>query len=287
MDEIVKGIIKDENVLVAATVCTETVSHAQKIHDTWPTATAAMGRLIAGAVLLASTLKDRQKVMIQVRGDGPLEEVVAESDWLYRIRAYVRRPHIYMGLKGEKIDVGRAVGKGFLNVIRDLGLREYYQSSVELQTGEIATDLAYYLNISEQIPSAVSLGVFVSPDNSVGAAGGFMIQTMPDTRREIIDFLERKLIDVRPVTSMIMGGMNAFDMLEEAVGLSVEVINRSEISYSCPCTKDRVINAIVTLGKEEISKMIDEGETVKVECFFCKEKYEVTLEELRELLRII
>ncbi|WP_297212794.1 MULTISPECIES: Hsp33 family molecular chaperone HslO [Thermodesulfovibrio] len=287
MDEIVKGIIKDENVLVAATVCTETVSHAQKIHDTWPTATAAMGRLIAGVVLLASTLKDRQKVMIQVRGDGPLEEVVAESDWLYRTRAYVRRPHIYMGLKGEKIDVGRAVGKGFLNVIRDLGLREYYQSSVELQTGEIATDLAYYLNISEQIPSAVSLGVFVSPDNSVGAAGGFMIQTMPDTRREIIDFLERKLIDVRPVTSMIMGGMNAFDMLEEAVGLPVEVINRSEISYSCPCTKDRVINAIVTLGKEEISKMIDEGETVKVECFFCKEKYEVTLEELRELLRII
>lgn len=287
MDEIVKGIIKDENVLVAATVCTETVSHAQKIHDTWPTAMAAMGRLIAGVVLLASTLKDRQKVMIQVRGDGPLEEVVAESDWLYRTRAYVRRPHIYMGLKGEKIDVGRAVGKGFLNVIRDLGLREYYQSSVELQTGEIATDLAYYLNISEQIPSAVSLGVFVSPDNSVGAAGGFMIQTMPDTRREIIDFLERKLIDVRPVTSMIMGGMNAFDMLEEAVGLPVEVINRSEISYSCPCTKDRVINAIVTLGKEEISKMIDEGETVKVECFFCKEKYEVTLEELRELLRII
>jgi molecular chaperone Hsp33 len=287
MDEIVKGIIKDENVLVAATVCTETVSHAQKIHDTWPTATAAMGRLIAGVVLLASTLKDRQKVMIQVRGDGPLEEVVAESDWLYRTRAYVRRPHIYMGLKGEKIDVGRAVGKDFLNVIRDLGLREYYQSSVELQTGEIATDLAYYLNISEQIPSAVSLGVFVSPDNSVGAAGGFMIQTMPDTRREIIDFLERKLIDVRPVTSMIMGGMNAFDMLEEAVGLPVEVINRSEISYSCPCTKDRVINAIVTLGKEEISKMIDEGETVKVECFFCKEKYEVTLEELRELLRII
>lgn len=287
MDEIVKGIIKDENVLVAATVCTETVSHAQKIHDTWPTATAAMGRLIAGVVLLASTLKDRQKVMIQVRGDGPLEEVVAESDWLYRTRAYVRRPHIYMGLKGEKIDVGRAVGKGFLNVIRDLGLREYYQSSVELQTGEIATDLAYYLNISEQIPSAVSLGVFVSPDNSVGAAGGFMIQTMPDTRREIIDFLERKLIDVRPVTSMIMGGMNAFDMLEEAVGLPVEVINRSEISYSCPCTKDRVINAIVTLGKEEIGKMIDEGETVKVECFFCKTKYEVTLEELRELLRII
>lgn len=287
MDEIVKGIIKDENVLVAATVCTETVSHAQRIHDTWPTATAAMGRLIAGAVLLASTLKDRQKVMIQVRGDGPLEEVVAESDWLYRIRAYVRRPHIYMGLKGEKIDVGRAVGKGFLNVIRDLGLREYYQSSVELQTGEIATDLAYYLNVSEQIPSALSLGVFVSPDNSVGAAGGFMIQTMPDTRKEIIDFLERKLGDVRPVTLMIMAGMNAFDMLEEAVGLPVEMINRSEIRYFCPCTKDRVINAIVTLGKEEISKMIDEGETVKVECFFCKEKYEVTLEELRELLRII
>lgn len=285
MDEIVKGIIKDEHVLVVAVNCSELAEKARIIHDTWPTATAALGRLIAGALLLAATLKDRQKIMLQIKGDGPLQEIVAESDWLYRVRAYVKRPHIYMGLKGEKIDVGRAVGKGFLNVIRDLGLREFYQSSVALQTGEIATDLAYYLNISEQIPSALSLGVFVETDNSVKAAGGFMIQTMPETRPEIIDFLERKLINTKPASSMILEGVTPIGMLEEAVGLPIEVLQKSEIVYYCPCSKDRVIRAIITLGRDEIRSMIEEGETVKVECYFCKKKYEVSLEELREILR--
>ncbi|WP_353684165.1 Hsp33 family molecular chaperone HslO [Thermodesulfovibrio sp. 3907-1M] len=284
MDEVLKGLIKDEHVLVVATICTETVEYARKIHDTWPTATAAMGRVIAGSLLLASTLKDRQKVMIQIKGDGPLKEVVAEADFLYRVRAYVKRPHIYMGLKNEKIDVGRAIGKGFLNVIRDLGLREYYQSSVALQTGEIARDLAYYLNVSEQIPSAVSLGVYVEPDNSVKAAGGFMIQTMPETRAEIIDFLERKLYQTPSASSMILQGMDCLRILEEAVGLPIEVLHRGSVAYFCPCTKDRVISAIITLGREEIQKMIDEGETVEVECYFCKKKYKVTVEELQSLL---
>jgi len=285
MDETIKGIIKDENVLVTATVCTETVEYARRIHDTWPTATAAMGRVIAGAILLASTLKEGQKIMLQVKGDGPLKEVVAECDWLYRVRAYVKRPHIYMGLKGEKIDVGRAVGKGFLNVIRDLGLREYYQSSVELQTGEIATDIAYYLNVSEQIPSAVSLGVFVETDNSVRAAGGFMIQTMPETKIEIVEYLERKLSEAQPASSMILNGMTSLQMLEEAVGLPIEVIHIAEIKYYCSCTKERVINAIITLGRDEIKKMIEKGKTVNVECYFCKKKYKLSIEELRNLLR--
>lgn len=284
MNEIVKGLIRDEHVLVVAVNCTGIVEKARKIHDTWPTATTAMGRVIAGTLLLASTLKDKQKVMLQVKGDGPLQEIVAESDWLYRVRAYVKRPHIYMGLKGEKIDVGRAVGKGFLNVIRDLGLREYYQSSVDLQTGEIATDLAYYLNTSEQIPSAVSLGVFVETDNSVKAAGGFMIQTMPQTKPEIIDFLERKLSQCSSSSSMILQGLDPLQMLEETVGLPIELLQRSSISFYCPCTKERVIRAVITLGKAEISKMIEEGRKIDVECYFCKRKYELTVEELKNLL---
>lgn len=287
MDEIVKGLIKDEHVLVVAVNCTEVVEKARQIHDTWPTATAAMGRAIAGTLLLASTLKDKQKVMLQIKGDGPLQEIVAESDWLFRVRAYVKRPHIYMGLKGEKIDVGRAVGKGFLNVIRDLGLREYYQSSVALQTGEIATDLAYYLNTSEQIPSAVSLGVFVETDNSVKAAGGFMIQTMPQTKPEIIEFLERKLSQCSSSSTMILQGLSPLEMLEEAVGLPIELLQRNEISYSCPCSKDRVINAVITLGKKEIEEMIEEGKTVEIECYFCKTKYELRIEELKNILKEI
>lgn len=172
-------------------------------------------------------------------------------------------------------------------MIRDLGLREYYQSSVELQTGEIARDLAYYLNVSEQIPSAVSLGVYVEPDNSVKAAGGFMIQTMPETRTEIVEFLERKLSETQSTSSMILQGMDSLQILEEVVGLPIEVLHRGTVTYFCPCTKDRVINAIVTLGREEIQKMIEEGKTVDVECYFCKKKYEVTVEELKILLREI
>lgn len=285
MDEILKGIIRDEHVLAVAVNCTELAERARVIHDTWPTATAALGRLIAGTLLLASTLKDRQKIMLQVKGDGPLGEIVAEADWLFRVRAYVKRPHIFMGLKGEKIDVGRAIGKGFLNVIRDLGLKEFYQSSVALQTGEIATDIAYYLNTSEQIPSAVSLGVFVDTDNSVRAAGGFMIQTMPETKVEIIDFLERKLSETRPASSMILEGLTPLEMLQEATGLPIEVLNRASITYFCPCSKERVIRAIIALGRAEISSMIEEGETVEVECYFCKNKYKVSLDELKEILR--
>ncbi len=285
MDEIVKGLIKDEHVLVVAVNCTDTVEISRKIHDTWPTATAAMGRVIAGALLLASTLKEKQKVMIQVKGDGPLQETVAESDWLFNVRSYVKRPHIYMGLKDEKIDVGRAVGKGFLNVIRDLGLREFYQSSVALQTGEIATDLAYYLNVSEQIPSAVSLGVYVDTDNSVKAAGGFMIQTMPQTKPEIIDFLERKLQRCNSSSSMILQGLDPLQMLEEATGLPIEILQRSKVAYNCPCSKDRVIRAVITLGKFEIEEMIREGKTIQIECYFCKKKYELTVEELKNILR--
>lgn len=287
MDEIVKGFIKNESVLVVAVNCTDTVEEARRIHDTWPTSSAALGRVIAGTLLLASTLKDRQKVMIQIKGDGPIKEVVAESDWKYNIRAYIKRPHIFMGLKGEKIDVGRAIGKGFLNVIRDLGLREYYQSSVSLQTGEIATDLAYYLNVSEQIPSAVSLGVFVETDNSVKAAGGFMIQTMPETNPEIINYLERKLSQTPAASNMILRGLTPVEILEEAVGLPIEILQRSKINYSCSCSKDRVIRAVITLGKQEIEKMIEEAQPVEIECYFCKKKYSLNRDELKNLLHHI
>jgi molecular chaperone Hsp33 len=176
MDLLLKGMVKNEPLLVVGLVNTETVEKARIIHDTYPTATAALGRVISGSLLLSSILKEGQKVIFQVIGDGPLRGIVAEADWLCRVRGYVKRPHIHLGLKDGKLDVGRGIGKGFLNVIKDLGLREYYRGTVPLQTGEIATDLAYYFNSSEQIPAAVSLGVYVDTDNSVKASGGFMIQ---------------------------------------------------------------------------------------------------------------
>lgn len=285
MDRIIKAMLKEDPVMVVGLIDTETVEKARKIHDTLPTATAALGRVISGALLLASTLKENQKITLQIKGDGPIREIIAEADALYRVRAYIKRPHIHMGLKDGKLDVGRAIGKGFINVIRDLGLREIYQSSVPLQTGEIATDLAYYLNVSEQIPSAVSLGVYVDTDNSVKASGGFMIQRLPGARDEVISFIERKLSNVKTASSMILDGLSPLEIIEEAVGLPVEVLDEKEVTYYCPCSKDRVLDAIVTLGKEEIEEMLKKGENLEVTCRFCGREYNVSLKELEEILR--
>lgn len=284
MDQIVKAILKEDPVLIVSLIDTETIEKARLIHDTFPTATAALGRVISGALLLASTLKDNQKVTLQIKGDGPLREIIAEADSLYRVRTYIKRPHIHMGLKDGKLDVGRAIGKGFINVIRDLGLREIYQSSVPLQTGEIATDLAYYLNASEQIPSAVSLGVYVERDNSVKASGGFMIQRLPGARDEVISFIERKLSSIKTVSTMILEGLNPVQIIEEAVGLPVEILNQSEITYYCPCSKERVLDAIAALGRNEIEDMIRRGEDIEITCRFCGRRYEMRLKELKDIL---
>jgi len=284
MDQIVKAILKEDPVLIVSLIDTETIEKARLIHDTFPTATAALGRVISGALLLASTLKDNQKVTLQIKGDGPLREIIAEADSLYRVRAYIKRPHIHMGLKDGKLDVGRAIGKGFINVIRDLGLREIYQSSVPLQTGEIATDLAYYLNASEQIPSAVSLGVYVERDNSVKASGGFMIQRLPGARDEVISFIERKLSSIKTVSTMILEGLNPVQIIEEAVGLPVEILSQSEITYYCPCSKERVLDAIAAPGRNEIEDMIRRGEDIEITCRFCGRRYDMRLKELKDIL---
>jgi molecular chaperone Hsp33 len=272
---------------VVGLVDTGTVEKARLIHDTYPTASAVLGRTISGAILLSSLLKEGQRVILQVVGDGPIKGIVAEADWLCRVRGYVKRPHIHLGLKDGKLDVGRAVGKGFLNVIKDLGLREPYQGSVSLQTGEIATDLAYYFNTSEQIPAAVSLGVHVDVDNSVKASGGFMVQVLPGVKDETIEYLEKRLKGLRPVSSMILEGLGPKEIMEEAVGLPVDVLESKEVLYYCPCNKDRVLDTIVTLGKEDMQDIACRGETVEVECQFCKTEYTISQEEILSLLKSI
>lgn len=285
MDILVKGLAEEGTLLVTALIDTGTVEKARLIHDTYPTATAALGRVISGALLLSSTLKGRQKVVVQVAGDGPLKEVVAEADSLCRVRGYVKRPHVHLGLKNSKLDVGGAVGKGFLNVIKDLGLKEPYRGTVPLQTGEIAVDLTYYLTASEQIPSAVSLGVYVDTDNSVKASGGFMVQALPDVKEETIEYLEERLKGVRPVSSMILAGLGPKEIMEEAIGKPVKIIESREVMYHCPCTRERVLDAIIALGKKDMEEIVQKGESVDVQCRFCEKKYLVTPDELLSLLK--
>jgi molecular chaperone Hsp33 len=240
--------------------------------------------VISGALLLASFLKEGQRVTLQVAGDGPLKEVVAESDWLFRVRGYVSRPHVHLGLKDGKLDIGRAFGSGLFNVIKDLGMRDYYRGSVELQTGEIAADLAYYLNVSEQIPAAVSLGVYVDVDNSVKASGGFMIHALPGIREETLTYLEERLKGVRPVSAMILDDLGPEEVMHEALGLPFDITDRKEVTYFCPCSKDRVLDTVAALGKQEIGDLLRRGEAVNVQCQFCKTEYVASREDLLALL---
>jgi molecular chaperone Hsp33 len=284
MDGLLKGIAKDEPLLVVGLVDTEAVETAKTVHDTYPTASAALGRVMSGALLLSSLLKTGQKVILQAAGDGPLHGIVAEADSAGRVRGYVKRPHVHLGLKDGKLDVGRAVGRGYLNVIKDLGLKEFYRGIVPLQTGEIAMDLAYYLNTSEQIPAAVSLGVYVDTDNSVKASGGYLVHPMPGASEDAIERLENRLKKIRPVSSMILDGMGPREIMEEAAGLPIDVRERKEVSFHCPCSRNRVLDAIAALGKAEIGELVGKSEPVKVECHFCRKEYCVSLAELFSLL---
>jgi molecular chaperone Hsp33 len=284
MDALLKGITKEEPLLVVGLVDTAAVEKAKSVHDTYPTASAALGRIMSGALLLSSLLKSGQKVMLQVAGDGPLHGGLAEADASGNVRGYVKRPHVHMGLKDGKLDVGRAIGTGYLNVIKDLGIREYYRGIVPLQTGEIAADLAYYLNASEQLPAAVSLGVYVDADNSVKASGGFLIHPLPGAGEDAIGRLENRLKGIRPVSAMILDGMGPREILEEAAGLAVDIRERKDVSYYCPCSRERVLDAIAALGKTEIGELIKKEEPAKVECHFCRTEYSVSREELISLM---
>jgi molecular chaperone Hsp33 len=283
MDTLAKGITRGEPLLVVGLVDTEAVERAKSVHDSFPTASAALGRLMSGALLLSSFLKDRQKVILQASGDGPLQGIVAEADWAGSVRGYVKRPHVHLGLKNGKLDVGRGIGRGYLNVIKDLGLREYYRGTVPLQTGEIATDLSYYLSASEQLPAAVSLGVYVDADNSVKASGGFLVHPLPGTGEGAIARLEKRFKEIRSVSAMVLEGMDPRKIMEEATGLPVDILEEKEVRFHCQCTKERVLDAIAALGRAEIEELIGKGEAAKVECRFCRAEYAISPVELRVL----
>lgn len=280
MDLLVKGTAEGEPILVVGLRSTDMAERAKTIHGTLPTASAALGRALSGAALLSSFLKEGQRVMIQIAGNGPLRGIVAESDWQGRVRGYVRRPFVHLGTRDGKLDVGRAVGSGTLTVLKDLGLREYYRGTVPLSTGEIASDIAYYLSASEQIPAAVSLGVYVEPDNSVTASGGFLVHPLPGCSPDRIEELEERMRKVRPVTEMIREGMSPGRMMEEAIGRRVHVREEKEVAYFCPCTRDRVQDALVALGPDELNTMAREGKDATVRCEFCLTTYVVSREEL-------
>ncbi len=286
MDYIVRATAADGQIRAFAATTRETVEYARAAHDTSPVATAALGRLLTGAAMMGVMMKgDKDLLTLQIKGDGPIGGIVVTADSHGAVKGYVHHPHVILPANSKgKLDVSGAVGKGVLQVIRDLGLKEPYQGSVDLQTGEIAEDLTYYFATSEQVPSSVGLGVLMDKDNTVRQAGGFIIQLMPYTPDEVIDQLEQKLSQVSSVTAMLDRGMTPEQILEDLLGtFDLEINEKTQTEYRCDCSKERFARALISIGRRDLKEMADEGKPIEVNCHFCNRKYRFSPEEIKEL----
>lgn len=286
-DILVRGQSTDGAVRIFVAVTTELAEKARTVHRASPVAAAALGRTLTAAAIMGQNLKnDTDSITIQFMGDGPIGNVVAVTDNKSHVRGYVSNPYVDLPLNEKgKLDVGGAVGGGQLNVISDLGMKEPYSGQVPIISGEIAEDLTYYYAKSEQIPTAISLGVLVDTDCSVKCAGGFMIQLMPGATEEIAGIIEDKMKTVPPVTKMLEDGMTAEDILFAVTdGFSMIMRNESvKPEYKCTCSRERMKNAVISVGKKEIRDIIDEDGKCEVECRFCNNKYVFEKDELEEM----
>ncbi|MDP4117806.1 MAG: Hsp33 family molecular chaperone HslO [Bacillota bacterium] len=287
MDRIIRLSDKEGHVRAFAADTTQLVEHARKIHDTYPVVTAALGRMLTANAMMGITLKNvNETISLQVRGDGPIESIVTVSDCFGNVRGYVGNPAVDIPPKyAGKLDVGSAVGKGYLTVIRDMKMKEPYVGRVQLQTGEIAEDIAYYYGVSEQVPSVVALGVLVDKDWSVKAAGGYIVQLMPDATEEEIKRIEENLATVKPVSSLIAEGATPEELIE-GVLKGFELTENTEVTteYKCNCTKERIERALISIGKNEIEKIIEEDGEAEIGCYFCGRKYKFNRDELEEIV---
>ncbi len=288
MDTLVRGSSADGAIRIFCAVTTDLVNEAHKIHKTYPVATAALGRLLTGASLMGAMLKNEDDtVTLQVRGDGPIGTLVAVTDSHSNVRGYVGNPFVERPLNEKgKLDVGGAVGQGTLSVIRDLGLKEPYIGQIPLVSGEIAEDLTAYFAASEQIPTAVALGVLVDTDNTALAAGGFIVQMMPGSTDEMAQKLENIINELPPVTTMIHEGMSAQDMLFRVTDGFDMLMDNHVIhpKYECKCSKERMEQALISIGKKELQDLIEEQGQAELTCHFCDNRYTFSKEELEKLL---
>jgi len=285
-DYLVKSLAYNGQVRAYAVRTTETVSEAQKRHQTWPTASAALGRAMTAGVMLGSMLKGEEKLTIKIEGGGPIGVIIVDSNSKGEVRGYVTNPQTHFELNQYgKLDVARAVGtSGTLSIVKDLGLREHFSGQVPLVSGELGEDFTYYLVSSEQVPSSVGVGVLVNPDNSILAAGGFIIQLMPGTDDQTVTEIESHLSQIEPISKLIQKGLTPEQILEEVLGRdNVKIIDKMPVQFNCQCSKERIANAIVSLGVDEIQAMIDEDGKAEAQCHFCNETYLFTKEELEEL----
>ncbi len=287
-DYIIRATAAEETVRAFAIDSTELTAEAREIHHTFPVVTAALGRLLSAGAMMGSMMKgENDKLTLQMKSDGPIAQMTVTADSHGNIKGFAANPSVDIPLKrAGKLDVGGAVGKGILTVIMDLGLKEPYNGQVEIQTGEIGDDLAYYYTVSEQTPSAVGLGVMVDTDSSVKHAGGFIIQIMPDAAEETIEALEAKLAGADPVTAMMEKGMGPEEILEYYLGdLGLKITEKLPVRYYCGCSKEKVAGALATISTDDLKEMINDGEEIEVKCYFCNSAYKFSTAELEEMIK--
>ena len=262
------------------------VEEARKAHNTFPVATAALGRLMCASLMMGDMLKsEKDLITVRVDGDGPLGGIVVTADNSGNVKGYVKNTDVIVPAREDKhLNVGAAVGNGTLTVIRDMGLKEPYVGQVELHSGEIADDLTYYFAESEQVPSSVGLGVLLSKENTVRHAGGFIVQLMPGAEEGVISRLEQNIAGLPYVTELLQRGLDPEGILKEVLyGFDIDMNGQSEVHFNCNCSRDRVERALMLLGKKELDEIIADGETIELKCEFCNKAYNFSINDLKKI----
>ena len=287
-DYIIRATAANDQIRAFAAVTTEMVESAREHHNTSPVATAALGRLLTAGDMMGSMMKGEKDVLtLQIKAGGPLQGITVTADSQGNVKGYVGNPDVCIPANSKgKLDVAGAVGPGFLTVIKDMGLKEPYSGQVMLQTCEIAEDLTYYFATSEQVPSAVGLGVLMNKNNTVRQAGGFIVQLMPFAEEEVISKLEQNVQKISSVTSLLEEGHTPESLLEKVLeGFDVQIMEKMDTRFHCNCTRERVEKALISIGRKELNEMIQEGKPIEMNCHFCNTNYTFTVEELKEILR--
>lgn len=287
-DYIIRATAANDQIRAFAAVTTEMVETAREHHNTSPVATAALGRLLTAGAMMGSMMKGEKDVLtLQIKAGGPLQGITVTADSQGNVKGYVGNPDVCIPANSKgKLDVAGAVGPGFLTVIKDMGLKEPYSGQVMLQTCEIAEDLTYYFATSEQLPSAVGLGVLMNKNNTVRQAGGFIVQLMPFAEEEVISRLEQNVQKINSVTNLLEEGHTPESLLEKVLeGFDVQINEKMDTRFCCNCSKERVAKALISIGRKELNEMIQEGKPIEMNCHFCNTNYNFTVEELKEILR--
>ena len=287
-DYIIRATAANDQIRAFAAVTTQMVETAREHHNTSPVATAALGRLLTAGAMMGSMMKGEKDVLtLQIKAGGPLQGLTVTADSQGNVKGYVGNPDVCIPANSKgKLDVAGAVGPGFLNVIKDMGLKEPYSGQVMLQTCEIAEDLTYYFATSEQVPSAVGLGVLMNKNNTVRQAGGFIVQLMPFAEEEVISRLEQNVQKINSVTSLLEEGHTPESLLEKVLeGFDMQINEKTDTRFHCNCTRERVEKALISIGRKELNEMIQEGKPIEMNCHFCNTNYTFTVEEMKEILR--